>query len=165
MRRLVGIIAITVLGAALWGGVSTAGAQTQAALSCSFTVSATDLPVGGGSVTISGTAPADTDVFISVNGKPAATVHSSPINGAWGPTEVPITDPGLNTIAVTLTPNYSTLVCTGPATVSVAAAAAALPRTGSNDTKPFVLAGVTLLVVGLSLVMATRRREHTRGRA
>ena len=165
MRRLLAVIAISAVGAALWGGMSTAGAQTQAALTCSFTLSATSLPVGGGSVTISGTAPADTDVFISVNGSLVRTVHSSPVNGAWGPTDVPITNPGVNTIAVTLTPNYSTLVCTGPAEVSVAAAAAALPRTGSNDTKPFVLVGVTLLVVGAALVMGARRRQHTRGRA
>ena len=164
MRRLLAIVAITVTGAALWGGMATAGAQTTAALTCNFTLSATTLPVGGGSVTIQGTAPADTDVFISVNGVLVKTVHSSPINGAWGPTEIPVNNPGVNTIAVTLTPNYSTLVCTGPASVSVAEATAALPRTGSNDTKPFVLAGVTLLVVGFALVIAARRRERTRGR-
>jgi LPXTG-motif cell wall-anchored protein len=65
---------------------------------------------------------------------------------------------------VTLGANYLTTVCTGPASVSVEAATAALPRTGSNETKPFVLVGATILIVGVALVLAARRRERTHGR-
>ena len=163
MRKLMAMIGITVLGAALWGGISVAGAQTTAAFTCSYTLSATALPTGGGPVLVSGTAPADTDVFISVNGTVVATVHSDGVTGAWGPVQLTIT--ATSTIAVSIAPNYPATPCTGPAQVSVEAAQTALPRTGSNDTKPFVLAGVTLLLVGVALVMGARRRERTRGRA
>ena len=161
VRRLLAIIGITVLGGALWG-IGAAGAQTTAAFTCSYTLSTTALPTGGGPVLVSGTAPADTDVFISVNGSVAATTHSDKVTGAWGPVQLTIT--ATSTIAVSIAPNYPATPCAGPASVSVEAAAAALPRTGSNDTKPFVLAGATLLAVGVALVMAARRRERTRGR-
>jgi LPXTG-motif cell wall-anchored protein len=161
---LLAIVGITVLGAAFWAGASVAGAQTTAAFTCSYTLSTTTLPAGGGPVLVSGTAPADTTVHISVNGQEQATAHSDTVTGAWGPVQLTIT--ATSTIAVSLGASYPATPCTGPATVSVEAAqaATALPRTGSNDTKPFVLAGITLLVVGVALVMATRRRERTRGR-
>jgi len=160
VRRFLAIVGITVLGAAFWGGMTAAGAQT---FTCTYTLSTTSLPVGGGPVQVSGTAPADTTVHILVNNAEAATAHSSNTTGAWGPVQITIT--ATSTVAVSINLNYPATPCIGPASVQVAAAQAALPRTGSNDTKPFVLAGVTLLVVGLALVMATRRREHARGRA
>jgi LPXTG-motif cell wall-anchored protein len=149
------------LGAVFLGGASIAGAQTTPVFTCSYTLSSTTLPVGGGPVQVSGTAPADTTVHIFVNGTEVTTAHSSATTGAWGPVTVTIT--ATSTIAVSLT-NYPATPCVGPASVSVEAAAVALPRTGSNDTKPFVLAGVALLIVGAVLVMASRRRERVRGR-
>jgi LPXTG-motif cell wall-anchored protein len=160
------IVGITVLGAAFWSGMSVAGAQTTttaAALTCEFTLSTTSLPQNGGPVQISGTAPADTTVHILVNNVEVASAHSAQVTGAWGPLTIQITT--TSTIAVSIALDYPATPCVGPASVSVAAAVAALPRTGSNDTKPFVLAGITLLVVGAALVIAARRRGHTRGRA
>jgi LPXTG-motif cell wall-anchored protein len=162
VRKLLTIVAISVVGAALWGGMTTAGAQTTAVFTCSYTLSTTALPAGGGPVLVSGTAPKDTDVFISVNGSVVATAHSDAVTGAWGPVQITIT--ATSTIAVSVAPNYPATPCAGPATVSVEAATAALPRTGSNDTKPFVLVGATVLIVGVALVLAARRRERVHGR-
>jgi LPXTG-motif cell wall-anchored protein len=167
-RRLLAIFAIAAFGALAWGG-ATAGAQTTTTtaapvFTCSYDLSSTALAAGGGPVTVSGIAPADTDVHVLVNGvDQLPPAHSDPTTGAFSKV---VTITTTSTIQVTLGANYLTTVCVGPASVSVesAAAAAALPRTGSNDTKPFVLIGVALLVVGTVLVIATRRRERTRGR-
>ena len=162
VRRLMAIVGIAVIGAVLVAGAATAGAQTTAVFTCSYELSATQLAQGGGLVTVSGIAPADTDVHVLVNGvDQLPPAHSDSVTGAFSK-QVNITT--TSTIQVTLGANYVTTVCTGPASVSVEAAAAALPRTGSNDTKPFVLIGGTILVVGIALVFAARRREHTHGR-
>src|SRR5262245_14806254 len=169
VRRVLAIVGITVLGAALWGGMSVAGAQTTTTtaaagvFTCEFSLTSTSLPVGGGTVQISGTAPADTTVHILVNSVEVATAHSDIVTGAWGP--LPITITATSTVEVSINLDYPATPCIGPAAVTVEAAAAALPRTGSNDTKPFVLIGAALLVVGAALVLGARRRGNTRGRA
>ena len=173
MRKILAIVGVAVFGAAFWGA-SIAGAQvaptttTTAAspsvFACTFTLSSTSMGVGGGPVQVSGTAPADTIVHISVNGVEAATAHSNNVTGAWGPVTVNIT--ATSTIAVSLGASYPATPCIGVGTVTVAtpAPAQALPRTGSNDTKPFVLIGATILLVGVALVLAARRRDRTHGR-
>ena len=167
MRKILAIVGVAVFGAAFWGA-SIAGAQvapttTTAAspsgLACSFTLSSTSLPAGGGPVTVSGTAAADTIVHIFVNGVEATTAHSNNVTGAWGPVQLTIT--ATSTIAVSTPSNYPP--CPSQ-TVTVATPPAALPRTGSNDTKPFVLVGATILLVGVALVLAARRRGRTHGR-
>jgi LPXTG-motif cell wall-anchored protein len=163
---LLAIIGTAVLGAVLAAGISVAGAQTTPTttpvFTCSYELSTTQLAAGGGTVTLTGIAPADTDVHVLVNGvDQLPPAHSNAVTGAFSK-QITITT--TSTISVTLGANYVTTVCTGPASVSVAAAAAALPRTGSNETKPFVLVGVTILVVGVALVLAARRRERTHGR-
>ena len=167
VRRLLTLLAIAAFGAFAWGG-ATAGAQTapttEPVFTCSYDLSSTALAAGGGPVTVSGVAPADTDVHVLVNGiDQLPPAHSDPTTGAFSKV---VTITTTSTVQVTLGANYVTTPCTGPASVSVEAAAAAqaLPRTGSNDTKPFVLIGVALLIVGGVLVFATRRRERTRGR-
>ena len=163
VRRLLCIVAMAAFGALFMGG-ATAGAQTTQVFTCNYTLSSTAIGAGGGEVQISGTAPGSTAVHIFVNGTEVLPPAQSSPTGTWGPVTLTITT--TSTIAVNLGASYVTTPCTGPASVSVeaAAATAALPRTGSNDTKPFVLIGVTILVVGLALVFAARRREHTHGR-
>jgi len=161
VRKLMCTVAIAALGALFWGG-ATAGAQTTQAFTCNYTLSSTALGQGGGPVQISGTAPGSTTVHIFVNGTEVLPAVESSPTGTWGPVTLNIT--ATSTIAVNLGASYVTTPCVGPASVSVEAATAALPRTGSNDTKPFVLVGITILVVGLALVFAARRREHTHGR-
>jgi LPXTG-motif cell wall-anchored protein len=174
MRKILAIVGVAVFGAAFWGA-SIAGAQvaptttTTAAspsvFACSFTLSSTSMGVGGGPVQVSGTAPADTIVPLSVNGVEAATAHSDNVTGAWGPVTVNIT--ATSTVAVSLGASYPATPCIGVGTVTVATPpppAQALPRTGSNDTKPFVLIGATILLVGVALVLAARRRDRTHGR-
>jgi LPXTG-motif cell wall-anchored protein len=158
MRRILAIAGIAVLSAVFVGSVSTAGAQTTPVFTCSFTLSTTSLPAGGGPVLVSGTAPGDTVVHIFVNGVEVTTAHSDNVTGAWGPVQLTIT--ATSTIGVSIPSSYP--ACP-PRTVTVATPP--LPRTGSNDTKPFVLAGVTVLLVGVALVFAARRRENARGRA
>jgi LPXTG-motif cell wall-anchored protein len=161
------IVAIAAFGAFAWGG-AIAGAQTTTTtapvFTCSYELSSTALAAGGGPVTVSGVAPKDTDVHVLINGiDQLPPAHSDPVTGAFSK-QVTITTS--STVQVTLGANYLTTLCIGPGSVSVesAAAAAALPRTGSNDTKPFVHIGVALLVAGAVLVLAARRRERTRGR-
>jgi LPXTG-motif cell wall-anchored protein len=159
------IVGTAVIGAVLVAGTSIAAAQTTPTtpvFTCSYQLSATQLAAGGGSVEVTGIAPADTDVHVLVNGvDQLPPAHSNAVTGAFSKT-VNITT--TSTISVTLGANYLTTVCTGPASVSVEAATAALPRTGSNETKPFVLVGATILIVGVALVLAARRRERTHGR-
>jgi LPXTG-motif cell wall-anchored protein len=156
VRRLLAVVAIAAFAGLLWGTTS-AGAQTT--LTCSFSASTNNLPVGGGPVSVSGTAPADTNVRIFVNGVLVATAPTS-ATGAWGPVVINIT--ATSTITVSAD-NYPATPCLGNGNVNVAQAQA-LPRTGSDSTKPYVLAGATLLVVGLVLTIAARRRETARGR-
>ena len=172
MRRLLVMVGVAAMGAFLLSGAAIAGAQTAPTtttttipFTCDFTTTPTTLGVGGGSISVAGTAPADTDVHITVqnstDGTQTKTAHSS-VSGNWGPVTFNVTSSA--TITVTLAPFYPATTCVGPS-VSVEAAAAALPRTGSNDTKPFVLIGAAAVLVGLVLVVAARRRDHTRGRA
>jgi LPXTG-motif cell wall-anchored protein len=159
------IVAIAAFGAFAWGG-AIAGAQTTTTtapvFTCSYELSSTALAAGGGPVSVSGVAPKDTDVHVLINGiDQLPPAHSDPVTGAFSK-QVTITTS--STVQVTLGANYLTTLCIGPGSVSVESAAAALPRTGSNDTKPFVLIGVALLVAGAVLVLAARRRERTRGR-
>ena len=167
VRKLLAILAITAFGALAWGG-ATAGAQTPTTTTtaaptvfiCTYELSATQVAAGGGSVQLTGVGPADANVKIFVNGVQVASAHTDATTGAFGPVTITITT--TSTVSVSVD-NYPATPCIGPASVNVEAAAA-LPRTGSNDTKPFVLIGVALLVVGAVLVLAARRRGHTRGR-
>jgi LPXTG-motif cell wall-anchored protein len=151
------VLVIAVFGGLLFG-TGTAGAQT---LTCSFNLSTNQLPAGGGSVQVSGTAPADTTVRVFVNGTLATTAKSSNTTGAWGPVTLAIT--ATSTVSVSAD-NYPATPCAGVGTITVATATAALPRTGS-DTSQYVLAGISLVVVGIVLTVAARRRDTARGRA
>jgi len=176
VRKLLVITGIAMLGAFLVGGTSIAGAQTPPTttttipFTCDFTTTPATLGPAGGTVSVSGTAPANTDVHVTVQnateGTQTKTVTSDSTTGNWGPVDFNITSTA--SVTVTLAPFYPATTCVGPAEVAVEAANAAqtqaLPRTGSNDTKPFVLVGAAAVLVGLVLVVASRRRNNARGR-
>lgn len=160
-RRLLAVAAIAAFSTISWG-LTTAGAQV---FTCTFTMSATTLGPGGGPVQVSGTAPADTPVKVLVNGVVVAETQSSKVDGSWGPLTVTIT--ATSDVSVSISEFYPATPCVGPGGTSVervTVAGAALPRTGSNGVEPMVLAGITVLVVGLVLTVAARRRETARGR-
>jgi LPXTG-motif cell wall-anchored protein len=164
MRKFLGTLGV--VGLAVTGAVAAvaapAGAQTTP-LTCTFTVTPTTVTIPQ-NVTVSGTAPGTTQVVILRNGTAYTTVQSDPVTGAFGPVQVLIeTSP--TTIAIQLPdPPYGDLPCIGNGageTVQVAAAATALPRTGS-DTSPYVLTAVALIGVGAALVIGARRRRNAR---
>jgi LPXTG-motif cell wall-anchored protein len=169
MRRLLAIAGITAMTALVGAGIvaAPAGAQAQAQVfTCTFSVSATDLAAGGGPVQVSGFAPADTKVHVLVNGVEQATAQSSKTDGAWGPVTVTITT--TSDVRVTIEQDYPATPCIGPGGTDVqrvtVAGTKALATTGSNNTTTYVLVGVVLLVTGLALAIAARRREYTHGR-
>lgn len=176
MRRLLAIAGIAAMTALIGAGAlaGTAGAQTTTptvspVFTCSFALSTTTLPTGGGQVLVSGFAPADTLVHIFVNGVEIAQspVRSSKTDGSWGPVTVTIT--ATSDLRVSVEPAYTGTPCVGPGgtdvqRVVVAGASAQLAFTGSNHTTTYVLVGATLLATGLALAVAARRRERTHGR-
>jgi LPXTG-motif cell wall-anchored protein len=157
---MTGVVAIA---AALWvvGAAGVAGAQTT----CSFTVDPTSLPAGGGSVSVSGTSAPNAVIRISVNGTQVAEITAG-AGGTWGPVVIgPISATSVISVtAGTYPPTPCLSAGNTEVTVTVAGAVTTLPRTGSNGVEPMVLAGLTVLVVGAVLTVATRRRESARGR-
>jgi LPXTG-motif cell wall-anchored protein len=143
------------------------GAQTQLPPPiCTFTAvagSTTSVPT---TITVSGTAPADTVVTVRLNGgnpKTATSASAPTANAPWGPVTYDITAPGTYEITVQLPGAYGSAFCLGPNNqtvipITVAAATAALPRTGS-DTSQYVLAALALIGVGAIFVIGARRRR------
>jgi LPXTG-motif cell wall-anchored protein len=164
MRRLFATLTMVAMiaaaGLAVAGSAIPAGAQ---ALTCTFTLSTTTLD-GPGTVQVSGTAPASTELRILVDGVTVATVTTDPVTGAFGPVAVQITT--TSTVSIALPVNYATLPCTGVGNVEVERApqVVSLPRTGS-DTSQYVLAALAAIGVGLVLVVATKRRRDIHSRA
>lgn len=169
VRRLGAVLAATVVVAALTAGFGgSAGAQTPSAFSCSFSVTPTNLPATGGTVTVSGVAPGSTVVRVFLDGVLVATTTSAPVTGAFTVTLV-ITASGEITVALD---GYPSTPCIGVGgeqverAVQVAGSSAArLPTTGANETRPIVLVGLTALSLGTVLVVATRRRTRVHGRS
>lgn len=171
MRRLLAIAGIAAISALAGVGAlaAPAGAGVEsAAFTCTFTLSTTSLPAGGGTVQVSGTAPADTPVRIYRGNDLVATVQSSPTDGTWGPVAVDITVS--SDIQVSILEDYPATPCLGPGGTQVervtvaGASAAALAYTGSDHTRTYVLVGASLVVAGVALAVAARRRHYTHGR-
>jgi len=175
MRRRLGALgALAVLAVVAAGFVAApAGAQTQTGFSCTYTVGPTQLPPGGGNVTVQGTAPGSSVVRIFVNGALNQTVPSAPVTGAFTAV-VFIT--GSVEISVALD-DYPSTPCIGVGGNEVNGGggnggganatgvnATGLARTGSSGTKPIVLVGLAALSLGLVLVVAGRRRITVHGR-
>jgi LPXTG-motif cell wall-anchored protein len=164
MRRLFATLTMVAMiaaaGLAVTGSAIPAGAQP---LTCTFTLSTTTIDEPG-TVQVSGTAPASTEVRILVDGVIVATVTTDPVTGAFGPVPVQITT--TSTVSIALPDSYATLPCTGVGRVEVVRASqvARLPRTGS-DTSQYVLAALAAIGVGLVLVVATKRRQDIHSRA
>jgi LPXTG-motif cell wall-anchored protein len=159
VRKALGMLALVGLGVFAMP-LLTAGAQTTTttAGTCSFTVSPTTLPNGGGTVTVTGTAPAGSSITVFESGTQVATTTANS-SGAWSVT-----------VTVTATTDISASFGSAPyplnacTTVSghvvVAGAVIALAFTGSSHTTTYVLIGVAAFVVGLVLLVAARRRRH-----
>jgi LPXTG-motif cell wall-anchored protein len=174
MRRRLGALgALAVLVVVAAGFVAgPAGAQTQAVFSCTYTVGPTQLPPGGGNVTVQGTAPGSSVVRIFVNGVLNQTVPSAPVTGAFSAT---IFITGSVELSVALD-DYPSTPCigvggnevnggtTGGGANGTGVNAAGLAHTGSSGTKPIVLVGLAALSLGLVLVVAGRRRITVHGR-
>ena len=161
-------LSVAVAGGALVGLGAPAGAGVTDSVSCDFALSATSL-AGPGTVTVSGTAPGSTEVhiFLVVNGVstevPGSPVLSTPVTGLWGPVQVSIAE--TSDIRVSLDPSYGETPCVGPGSINVARpAAAALPRTGSNNTEQFVVAALVLIAIGAVLVVGAKRRREAHSR-
>jgi LPXTG-motif cell wall-anchored protein len=168
MRRILAVAGVAAITALVGVGAFAGSAGAQATVfTCSFTVSTNTLAAGGGPVQVKGFAPADTTVRIFVNGVETATARSSKTDGAWGPVTVTITT--TSDIRVSAD-NYPATPCTGAGGSTVeritvaGSGASTLARTGSSNTRTYVLVGATLLVTGAALTIAARRRHYTHNR-
>jgi LPXTG-motif cell wall-anchored protein len=173
-KRWAGLVLIVAASLAVLGGLSApAGAGVSPTFSCSFSVSPTTLPPGGGTVTLTGVAPGSTVVRVFLDGQLVATTTSAPVTGEWS-VQIVITASAEITVALD---GYPETPCIGvggenvernPQQSSIivgGATATRLARTGSSDTRPFVLIGLTAVCVGLVLLVAARRRTRVHGRA
>jgi LPXTG-motif cell wall-anchored protein len=172
-KRWAALVLIAAASLAALGGLGApAGAGVSRTFSCSFSVSPTTLPPGGGTVTLSGVAPGSTVVRVFLDGQLAATTTSAPVTGEWS-VQVRITSSVEISVALD---DYPETPCIGvgdenvgrnpqPGTIIVGGRTATrLALTGSSDTRPFVLIGLGAVCVGLVLVVAARRRSRVHGR-
>jgi len=170
--RLSTIVAVAALSVAgLVALPAPAGAQTGGsgdAFTCNYSVDPTVLPIGGGIVTVSGVAPGTTIVRVFLDGVFAASTQSAPVTGAWS-VDVFITASVEITVALD---DYPATPCIGVGgentdtgvLVGGSGGRRRLPFTGTSETKPFVLAGLGAVCLGLVLVVASRRRTRVQGR-
>jgi LPXTG-motif cell wall-anchored protein len=174
-----GVAVVGVLGALFAMPMLSAGAQTvdPAASLCTVTsVVPTEVPAGGGLVTVNGTAPEGSTVVFFFNGvavTPAVTQVVGPdLQFSIGAN---VTPPGDVSVSFFTAPGGYPLnpclnvagenvfrITVSPASVTrpPAAAAQALAFTGSNNTPSYLLVGVAALVLGAVLVIAARRRSQ-----
>lgn len=172
-KRWAALVLICAASLAAVGGLAApAGAGVTPTFSCSFNVSPTTLPPGGGLVTVSGVAPGSTVVRVFVDGELAATTTSARITGEWS-VEVLITATSEITVALDGYPQTPCIgvggenVERGPDSGTIVVGGSTATRlafTGSSDTRPYVLLGVGAVCVGLVLVVAARRRTRVHGR-
>jgi LPXTG-motif cell wall-anchored protein len=167
MRRIAaGLIGVLVAGSALVGLMPVwAGAQTTTdGVQCTYEVDPTVLPPGGGNVTVSGTAPGSSTVWIYADGHLVATSATNPGTGAFS---VTIFLAATAEISVSVN-NYPPSPCVGvgsnvvhrdPNGVTVRGLTATLPQTGSSDTGWMTVVGAVAVMGGLLLVVAARRRR------
>jgi len=174
---LVAVLLAGSMAIAFAPSVSAQTTPTTSPFSCSFSVSPTTLPPGGGVVTITGVAPRSTTVRVFLDGVLAATTVSSPVTGAWSVSLLVTTSVE---ISVALD-GYPSTPCIGvggeqverggggnSGSIVVGGASAQrsnLAFTGSSDTEPLALIGFGVLSLGIVLVVAARRRAHVHGRA
>ena len=157
MRKVVGVLVFAILaGVAL--PLASAGAQTTTTGSCTFAVTPTTLPSGGGSVTVSGTAPAGSTITVFKNGVADGTTTTA-TNGSWS---IVVSVKATTDITVSFGTNYPPAACApGPVRVTVGAAAAQqLAFTGSSNTWTYVLAALAAIALGTILVVGVRRRRE-----
>lgn len=159
-------LAVTGALAGLGIGAPTAGAQQSTDVGCSYSVAPTVLPVGGGFVTVSGTAPGSSVVRVFVDRVLVATVEAAPITGEFS-ARVFISTSSEIAVAVD---DYPLIPCDGvsgggTSIIVGGNQVSRLASTGSSDTLPYARAGIAALAVGAVLLAAARRRASVRGRA
>jgi LPXTG-motif cell wall-anchored protein len=159
MRKVVGVLVLAILaGIAL--PLASAGAGTTTTGSCTFTVTPTTLPSGGGSVTVSGTAPEGSTITVFKNGVKDGTTTAAD-DGSWS---IVVSVTATTDITVSFGTNYPPAACApGPIRVTVAAAvtpAQQLAFTGSSNTLTYVLAALAAITLGTILVVGVRRRRE-----
>jgi LPXTG-motif cell wall-anchored protein len=184
VRKFVGVALIGVLGA--FALQASAGAQEDPPAptppSCVIlSVTPTTVPVGGGTVTATGTVGADVTLTLFAQSPPGtgpvvAIATQQVAAGAFsisgnvgGAADITLGTEFGNGGAYTggcATPGGEVVVRVNVAGNEVvrppaaAATAAALAFTGSSDTPSYVLIGIAAIVVGAVLVVAARRRSH-----
>jgi hypothetical protein len=134
--------------------------------SCSYSVTPTTLPPGGGTVTVSGVAPGSSIVRVFLDGELAATAPAAPVTGEFS-VDVFITASVEISVALDDYPSTPCIGVGGANTnidVTGSAGRRRLPFTGSSDTVPVALLGASAVCLGLVLVVASRRRTGVQGR-
>jgi LPXTG-motif cell wall-anchored protein len=159
VRKALGVLALVGLGVvAAPALVASAQTTTTTAQTCTFTVTPTTLPPGGGTLTVSGTAPPGSNITVFEGGTQVATTTADG-SGNWS-VNVNVAATTDITASFGTTPYPLNACTTVNGHVVVAGAAAALAFTGSSHTTTYVLGGVAALVAGSVLVIAARRRRH-----
>jgi len=149
---------------------TSASAQSSGDAVCTFNVVPNPIsPPFPAAVRIEGTAPAGTEVS-AFNGATLLVTTTADAAGNFSSGNFSVfPDTNVSANFVDDGGSYAT-GCADPEGVLVVRArtgaesiqrAQALAFTGSNNTTPFVLIGVTALIVGIVLTVAARRRHHT----
>jgi LPXTG-motif cell wall-anchored protein len=174
VRKLMGLAVMGILGALFAVPMVAAGAQTVDAGACTITsIQPPSVPVGGGIVTVTGTAPEGSTVIFYVNGAPVTPAVTQLVGAdlqfSIGANVVPpasvsvsyLTGPDAYPLNACLDVSGESVfnITVSPASVNKPAAQA-LAFTGSNDTPSYVLVGIAALVLGGVLVLAARRRSQ-----
>jgi alpha-L-fucosidase len=159
ISRIAAVIA-GVLAVALVVTVSPAHAgevDDYPAPDCSVSVD-DDSPTAGDTITITGENwPPGSTVTIVVGGAEVGTTTAGD-DGTWEFEYTIPSDAEAGTYEVSATGCEGANV--GGTTITVGAAPAALPRTGSSSTEPLVRTGAVLIAAGAVLVYAVRRRHQ-----
>jgi LPXTG-motif cell wall-anchored protein len=161
VRRIAAIMVIGVV-VGLGSLLSPAGAQTGTQV-CNYNVSPTILGPNGGTVTVQGVAPGDSNVRVFAAGRLVGAVRSDRVTGRFavsfflGQTaeitasidDYPATGCGIE----------GQDIVRGPG-----ATGRGLPRTGASGVGDTVMLGLVMVALGGVLVVAVRRRDGLRGR-
>ena len=177
VRRAATVVAVTVLlalGSVATGlGGAPAGAGIGPAIDyCSYTVDPPILTGGGGTVTVSGVAPPNAEVFAYLDGvvqQPAPITTADPVTGAWS-FQIFLADTAFLQVAVDSYPPTECSVDQAAQqellnrAIARARAAGKLSYTGAGHVRTEVMLGLVMVALGAVLVVSVRRRETFRGR-